>query len=342
MTDLNTKLEIFDAIATRRNERRSFLRFAGGSAIALGGATLLSACGSDDSDLAPSPTPSPTPTAALNDADVLNFALNLEYLEAQFYAYAAFGVGLNASLLTGTGTQGGVTGGAQVPFSDTVVREYAREIAIDEVAHVAFLRSALGTAAVAQPALDISAGTAAAPGAFTSAARAAGVIGATGVFNPYADDNSFLLGAYIFEDVGVSAYKGASPLIANKTYLEAAAGILAAEAYHAGLIRTILFRKGLTTPSLVTGANQISDARDSLDGTVTNTSTGVIGDDDQGITGSDATMSNIVPTDANGLAYSRSTGQVLNIVYLNKTAVSMGVFFPAGVNGNIKTSVANA
>ena len=342
MTDLNTKLEIFDAIATRRNERRSFLRFAGGSAIALGGATLLSACGSDDSDLAPSPTPSPTPTAALNDADVLNFALNLEYLEAQFYAYAAFGVGLNASLLTGTGTQGGVTGGAQVPFSDTVVREYAREIAIDEVAHVAFLRSALGTAAVAQPALDISAGTAAAPGAFTSAARAAGVIGATGVFNPYADDNSFLLGAYIFEDVGVSAYKGASPLIANTTYLEAAAGILAAEAYHAGLIRTILFRKGLTTPSLVTGANQISDARDSLDGTVTNTSTGVIGDDDQGITGSDATMSNIVPTDANGLAYSRSTGQVLNIVYLNKTAVSMGGFFPAGVNGNIKTSAANA
>jgi hypothetical protein len=195
---------------------------------------------------------------------------------------------------------------------------------------------------VAQPALDISAGTAAAPGAFTSAARAAGVIGATGVFNPYADDNSFLLGAYIFEDVGVSAYKGASPLIANKTYLEAAAGILAAEAYHAGLIRTILFRKGLTTPSLVTGANQISDARDSLDGTVTNTSTGVIGDDDQGITGSDATMSNIVPTDANGLAYSRSTGQVLNIVYLNKTAVSMGGFFPAGVNGNIKTSAANA
>jgi len=348
MTDLTTKLEIFDAIASRRNERRNFLRFAGGSALAIGGASLLSACGSDDADLAASPTPTPTPApaATLNDADVLNFALNLEYLEAQFYAYAAFGVGLNSSLLTGTGTQGSVTGGAQVPFQDTVVREYAREIAIDEVAHVAFLRTALGTAAVAQPAIDISAGTAAAPGAFTAAARAAGVIGSTGVFNPYADDNSFLLGAYIFEDVGVSAYKGASTLIANKTYLEAAAGILAAEAYHAGLIRTILYRKGLQTPNpvtaLITAANQISDARDSLDGTVTNSSTGVIGDDDQGITGSDATMSNIVPTDANGLAYSRSTGQVLNIVYLNKTAVSAGGFFPAGINGNIKTSAANA
>jgi len=68
----------------------------------------------------------------------------------------------------------------------------------------------------------------------------------------------------------------------------------------------------------------------------------VIGDDDQGITGSDATISNIVPTDANGLAYSRSTGQVLNIVYLSKAAVSLGGFFPAGVNGFIRTSAANA
>ncbi|PTW46851.1 ferritin-like protein [Sphingomonas faeni] len=340
MTDLSTKLEMFDAIASRRNERRNFLRFAGGSALAIGGATLLSACGSDDADLAPTPTPGPAPVAALNDADVLNVALNLEYLEAQFYAFAAFGVGLNANLLTGIGTQGAVTGGAQVPFQDTVVREYAREIAIDEVAHVAFLRRALGNAAVAQPAIDISVGTAAAPGAFTAAARAAGVIGATGVFNPYADDNSFLLGAYIFEDVGVSAYKGAAPLIGNRTYLEAAAGILAAEAYHAGLIRTILYRKGLQTPnpipSLITAANQISDARDSLDGS---------SDIDQGITGTDATVSNIVPTDANGLAYSRSVAQVHNIVYLTNTAKIGGGFFPNGTNNrldSLRTSGANA
>lgn len=354
MTDIQNKLEIFDKIAARRNERRGFLRFAGGSALAVGGASLLAACGNDDSDLAPGPTPTPTPAAALNDADVLNFALQLEYLEAQFYAFAAFGVGLNSTLLTGTGTQGAVTGGAQVTFETSIVRDYAREIAIDEVAHVAFLRSALGTAAVAQPAINISAGTAAAPGPFTSAARAAGLVTSTGIFDPYANENNFLLGAYIFEDVGVSAYKGASVLIANKTYLEAAAGILAAEAYHAGLIRTVLYRRGLGTPSLagrpavaavpalITGANAISNARDSLDGTVNNTATGVIGDDDQGITGTDTNVSNIVPTDANGIAYSRSTGQVLNIVYLNPAAVSSGGFFPAGLNGNIRTSAANA
>lgn len=44
---------------------------------------------------------------------------------------------------------------------------------------------------------------------------------------------------------------------------------------------------------------------------------------------------------SNGLAYSRSTGQVLNIVYLNKAAVTAGGFFPNGVNGTIVTSAAN-
>jgi hypothetical protein len=53
-------------------------------------------------------------------------------------------------------------------------------------------------------------------------------------------------------------------------------------------------------------------------------------------------VSNIVPTDGNAIAFSRSTGQVLNIAYLSKAAISSGGFFPAGVNGNIRTSAANA
>ncbi len=332
--------EILAACEKRRDERRAFLRVAGQMSTAVAGASLLAACGNDDPAPTPTPTPAPAPTptpspaaTAPTDADVLNFALNLEYLEAQFYSFAAFGTGLPANLLTGTGTQGAVTGGRRVQFSDPVVAAYAREIARDEIAHVAFLRTALGASAVAQPALDISGDPSS---AFSAAARAAGLLTGTGTgFDPYFSDENFLLGAFIFEDVGVTAYKGASVLITNKTFLEAAAGILAAEAYHAGLVRTVLYRKGLTTNALITATESISNARDSLDGA---------SDLDQGVasSGTGATIkSNIVPTDASGIAYSRSAGQVLNIVYLNNRATSNGGFFPAGVNGTIRTSAAN-
>ena len=322
-----------EARAARREERRRFFKLAGSTAAVLTTASLLSACGDGGSSNAtgstPTPTPTPTPAPAVaTDPDVLNFALNLEYLEAQFYSYAVTGSGLPNSMLTGLGTQGAVTGGRKVNFTDPIVAQYAAEIQQDEVAHVGFLRSALGSAAVAQPAIDVGTDP---NGAFSSAARAAGLVGAGVAFDPYLNDENFLLGAFIFEDVGVTAYKGSAALISNPTYLEAAAGILAAEAYHAGLVRTVLYRKGLDTPSLRTSTEAISNARDSLDGGT---------DLDQGIA-MIGDQSNIVPTDANGLAFSRSAAQVLNIVYLKSTAVSSGGFFPAGVNGFIKTSAAN-
>ena len=77
----------------------------------------------------------------------------------------------------------------------------------------------------------------------------------------YANEDNFLRGAFLFEDVGVTAFKGAAPLISNKTYLDAAAGILAVEAYHAANIRTVLYDRGGAED-----ANAISRARGSLDG----------------------------------------------------------------------------
>jgi hypothetical protein len=315
MTDDTLMLDALDARVRRREERRDFFRAFGTAAAMTGGLAMAGA------------TPALAQTAP-TDADVLNFALNLEYLEAQFYTFAVFGEGLPNSLLTGTGTQGAVRGGRRVNFTDPAVAAYAREIAIDERAHVEFLRTALGTSTVAQPVIDVSADP---NGAFSAAARSAGLVGPGQAFDPYASDENFLLGAFIFEDVGVTAYKGAAPLITNKTFLEAAAGILAVEAYHAAIVRTTLYQKGIATPSLRDATEAISTARDSLDGTT---------DLDQGIRPiGDA--SNIVPLDVNGLAFSRTAGQVLNIVYLNRMATDRGGFFPNGVNGNIKTSAAS-
>jgi hypothetical protein len=334
-------IDALDRRVVRRQGRRDFFMKSATLAVGAAAGGVLTACG-DNGSKANGASTAPTASEQQQDIDVLNFALNLEYLEANFYSWAVLGKGIDSSLQTGTGTQGAVTGGAQVDFSsDPFVQSYAKEIASDEINHVAFLRSALTSMAVAQPAINID-GTSP-TGAFSLAAQAAGVVPAGMTFNPYSSPNNFLLGAFIFEDVGVTAYKGGSVLITNKTYLEAAAGILAAEAYHAGLVRTALYAKGLSAP-----VGMISDARDSLDGTT---------DDDQGIIGqvsatrsktlnaavsaAPGTASNIVPLDSNGIAYSRSTGQVLNIVYLNHAAVSSGGFFPAGLNGNIKTSAAN-
>ena len=312
-------LDILQKQTQKRAERRNFFRKSSGYAAGMAGGAILAACGGGGNNAIGQSTTGPT------DVDILNFALNLEYLEAQFYQYAVFGVGLPESQLGGTGTRGTVFGGRQVPFKDPIVAQYAREIAKDEADHVRFLRAALGSAAVAQPTIDVSASVGS---AFSSAAVAAGLITAGQAFDPYASDEAFLLGAFIFEDVGVTAYKGAAPLITNKTYLEAAAGILAAEAYHAGLVRTVLYSKGLQTPSLRTSADAISNARDTLDAST---------DVDQGITGT-ADTSNIVPLDENGIAYSRTPGDVLNIVYLTKDATTRGGFFPNGVNGVLNTS----
>ena len=256
----------------------------------------------------------PAQAQALTDTDILNFALNLEYLEAEFYLRAYSGTGLQAGDVTGTGTRGTVTGGSAVPFASPAIQYYCQTLASDEQTHVRFLRSALGSAAVAEPNINLST-------SFSQLAQAAGLIGSGQTFNPFADEISFLLGAYIFEDVGVTAYAGAARFITNPTYLTAAAGILGTEAYHGGAIRTLLADIGAGQ-----AANQISALRATLSQA----------QDDQGIVIPNQNY-NFVSSDYNGLVFRRTPQQVLAVVYGSTTAVGTGgLFFPNGLNGTIR------
>ena len=279
-------------------DRRNMLRGSGAGALALGALAAGFAASA-----------SPANAATINDAAIANFALNLEYLEAEYYIRAVTGQGLADADRTGAGALGHVVGGRAVNFETPLIQQYAAEIAQDEIAHVRLLRSVLGANAVAAPAIDIE-------NSFNTLAQAAG-LGAS--FDPYADENSFLLGAYVFEDVGVTAYRGAAPLVQNRGVLSAAAGILAVEAYHASEVRLILLQRGFAAQ-----AQAVSAVRAALSGAA----------DDQGIVMEDGTA-NIVPTDANSLAFSRTARQVLNIVYGAPDA-SSGLFFPAGANGVIR------
>jgi Ferritin-like domain len=283
-------------------------------------------------------------STTLTDADYLNFALNLEYLEANFYNLAVNGVTIDKLTtpigITGTGIQGTVTtkgSFAAVPFANTTIAAYAKETAIEEGKHVSFLRSALGTSAVAQPAINL---------VDSFNALASGALGVSS-FDPFASDANFLIGAFIFEDVGVTAYHGAAGALTSTTNLGAAAGILAVEAYHAGLVRTSINIVDAGTGVLTGYTQKIAAFRSMLanpTGASTTTKTGSKADDigidnSQMVTlqGTTATYASttIVDADNNSIAFSRTPQQILAIV-TGGSPTNQGVFFPSGLNGNIK------
>ena len=174
--------------------------------------------------------------SSLTAVDVLQFALNLEYLESEFYTLAVTGgtIDTQGIGITGSGTPGPTTGGAKVNFANNLVfsGQAADQIGQDERDHVTLIRGALSAAGVmpiAKPAINLAA-----------------------LGFGFANEAEFLQLARIFEDIGVTAYGGAAglPFFASSPYIGTAARILATEAQHVGNIRLQVARLGIATSAL--------------------------------------------------------------------------------------------
>jgi hypothetical protein len=138
---------------------------------------------------------------------------------------------LNFLLFAGGG--GPIIGGQKANIQGSAL-ELAEEFAANEIAHLEFLRSALGADALACPEIDIG---------FSFNSFVNLTLASLGNFNPYApftpykDFISLYIAGFILADPEVFAYLGAAPLITNPDTLSAAAGITAVEGYHAGALR---------------------------------------------------------------------------------------------------------
>lgn len=262
--------DLVEEVSSSDLDRRKFFKRAGTAGLAVAATTML---GGAIEKL--------SATTTVTDADIINFALNLEYLEAEFYSVATYGATLeHRGIIPSSAVSGPTTGGNMVPFGGSPIAYLASALRTDEQDHVLYLRKALGSGAVKKPTINLDA-----------------------LGFGFNNVNDFLKLARIFEDVGVSAYLGAAPLISNKTYLDAAARILATEAQHAGAVRDRVISREMATTKV--------DSRDVP-----------------------PSQSNPFDVDSNALSIPRSTSQVLNIVYGG--GAHSGGFFPDGLNGNIK------
>lgn len=251
-----------------------------------------------------SETPSAVVAAGPSEMDVLNFALNLEFLEATIYSFATQGEDLPSGLIAGSGPIAGASSKLTFPNQETT--DLLNEIYFDEISHIENLQRVLGSNQIARPALNL-----AAAGQITTA--------------------NLITILRQFADVGTTAYAGGLPLLTGRN-LSLAAQTLAVEGFHAGALRLIAIQQGvpfapadaLDVPTSDPGAQVLAIQGPTLAGGFFATA------------GAQTATPNVPP----GTAFSRTASQVLQIVYqaAAQTGVSRGGFFPNGLNGNIVTS----
>ncbi|KAG1370270.1 desiccation-related protein PCC13-62 [Cocos nucifera] len=270
-------------------------------------------------------------TLPKSDVDLLEFPLNLEYLEAEFFLFGSLGHGLDqvAPYLT----MGGPPPlGAKKADLDPLIRDIVTQFAYQEVGHLRAIKTAVK--GFPRPLLDLSSST------FAKTMNDALQRNLEPPFDPYANGINFLLASYVIPYVGLTGYVGANSKLMSATAKRLVAGLLAVESAQDAVIRSLLYERARmkVEPYDITVAEfteRISDLRNKL---------GSSGVKDEGIVvppamGAEGKISgNVIAGNQYSLAYARTPQEILRIVYGNGDEHTPGGFFPKGAQGHIARS----
>ncbi|KHN24848.1 Desiccation-related protein PCC13-62 [Glycine soja] len=267
----------------------------------------------------------------LSDADLLEFPLNLEYLEAEFFLFRAFGYGLDVAAPNLTGGGPPPIGAKKVEL-DSLAKDVILQFAFQEVGHLRAIKSKV--TGFPRPLLDLSSAS------FAKLMDSAVEKPLVPPFDPYANSLNFIIASYVIPYVGLTGYVGVNPLLQNATshiHEQLVAGLLGVESGQDAVLRELLYecKVQLVAQYKVTVAeftNRISIHRSKL---------GNMGMKDEGIIvpkelGAESRVrGNILAGDDDSLAYSRTPEEILRIVYGSDHEDVCGGFYPNGASGLI-------
>ncbi|XP_057982345.1 desiccation-related protein PCC13-62-like [Malania oleifera] len=265
------------------------------------------------------------------DVDLLEFPLNLEYFEAEFFSWGALGHGLDQ--LAPNLTKGGPSPtGARVAKLDPLIQDIIAQFAYQEIGHLRAIQSTVK--GFPRPLLDLSVNS------FATVINSAFGRKLEPPFDPYANSINYLIASYAIPYVGLTGYVGANPRLKGATSKRLVAGLLGVESGQDAVIRTLLYQHALekVNPyeiSVAEFTDRISKLRDKL---------GHEGLKDEGLIvskaeGAEGQISgNVLAGDEYSVAYARTPEEILRIVYGSGDEHVPGGFYPKGGNGNIAKS----
>jgi hypothetical protein len=289
--------------AGRAVNRRHFMAALGMTGAAAG-AGLLSGCSTTTSAVAAT-------GPNLAQTDVLNFILNVKFLQATFYAYVTQGTDLSGAALINSGAISGAP--AKLTFASQQITDMLNEIYFDEKNHVTTLINLLSSSVAFRPAINLA---------------AYGAVTAT---------NALAI-ARLLEDVSVTALAGASTLLSTSD-LTITSQILATDSFHSGAVRLT----NIQNPTLA--AYIKADGLDVPPIDLGSAAAAALGPTAAGGMFPTAGAATSTASTPPGFVFSRIPTGVfgaLAVLYGGPGApaavgTSSGGFFPNGVSGNIKT-----